>query len=72
MKQNSPDLRKEGVVFEALPAGTFKIKLEDGSEVLGHLAGKIRINHIKIVTGDKVIVELSPYDKKRGRIVYRK
>jgi translation initiation factor IF-1 len=64
-------LRKKGVILEALPSTHFKVKLEDGSEVLAHLAGKLRINWIKILPGDEVIVEMSPYDDKRGRIVYR-
>lgn len=63
--------RKNGMVLEALPSATFKIQLEDGSEILGYLAGKLRINKIKILPGDKVTVEMSPYDEKRGRIVYR-
>ncbi|MCD6412240.1 translation initiation factor IF-1 [bacterium] len=63
--------KKKGTVIEALPAATFKVKLEDGKEVLCHLSGKMRMNYIKIVPGDKVIVELSPYDERRGRIVWR-
>ena len=62
----------EGVVMEVLPNTTFKVKLDDGREVLAHLAGKLRLNFIRIIAGDRVIVELSPYDEKRGRIVYRK
>jgi len=49
----------------------FRVQLNEGEEVLAHLAGKLRLNHIKILAGDKVIVELSPYDSKRGRIIYR-
>jgi len=64
-------LRKRGIVIEVLPSANFKVKLEDGSEILAHLAGKLRIYHIKILLGDKVTIEMSPYDKKRGRIVYR-
>jgi len=63
--------KKKGMVIEALPGTTFKVKLEDGKEVLCHLSGKMRMNYIKIVPGDKVIVELSPYDETRGRIVWR-
>ncbi len=62
----------EGIVIEALPSTTFKVKLDDDREVLAHLSGKLRLNYIRILVGDKVIVELSPYDDKRGRIVYRK
>ncbi len=64
-------IKKYGVVLEALPAGNFRIRLEDGKEALCHLAGKLRIYRIKVLPGDKVTVELSPYDEKRGRIVYR-
>lgn len=64
-------IRKEGVVIEALPSATFKVQLEDGKEVLAHLSGKMRLNFIRILPGDKVTLEFSPYDDKRGRIVYR-
>ncbi len=64
-------IRKEGTVIETLPSLVFKIRLESGEEILAHLAGRLRINRIKILAGDKVTVELSPYDQKRGRIVYR-
>lgn len=63
--------RKEGVIIEGLPNATFKVKLDDGSEILAHISGKMRMNYIKILAGDRVIIELSPYDNKRGRIVYR-
>jgi translation initiation factor IF-1 len=63
---------KEGEVIETLPNGFFKVKLEDGKEALCHLAGKLRLFHIKILLGDKVKVEFSPYDEKRGRIIFRK
>jgi len=59
-------------VEEALPSTTFKVKLDDGREVLAHLSGKLRLNFIRILAGDRVVVELSPYDEHRGRIVYRK
>lgn len=60
-----------GVVQESLPGATFKIKLEDGREILGHLAGKLRIHHIKILPGDRVTVEIGEYDDTRGRIIRR-
>jgi translation initiation factor IF-1 len=63
--------RKRGIVLEALPSTNFRIKLEDEREVLAHLSGRLRLNRIKILVGDRVQVELSPYDEKRGRIVYR-
>ena len=65
------DLRKNGIILEALPSANFKVKLDNGDEILCHLSGKMRLNRIRILLGDKVTVELSPYDSKRGRIVYR-
>ncbi len=64
-------LKAEGIVVEALPGATFRIQLPDGKEVLGHLSGKMRINYIKILPGDRVWVEMSPYDDARGRIIRR-
>jgi translation initiation factor IF-1 len=64
-------LKKTGQVTEALPSANFRVKLDEGPEVLCHLAGKLRIYRIKILPGDRVTVELSPYDEKRGRITYR-
>ena len=61
----------EGVVTEPLPNAMFKVELPNGHNVLAHISGKIRMNFIKIVPGDKVLVELSPYDLTRGRITYR-
>ncbi|MDO8559027.1 MAG: translation initiation factor IF-1 [bacterium] len=68
---NKKILRKTGRVLEALPSTHFKVLLDDGGEVLAHLAGKLRMYRIKILPGDRVQVEMSPYDEKRGRIVYR-
>lgn len=61
----------EGTVVEPLPNAMFKVELENGHTVLAHVSGKIRMNFIRILPGDKVTVELSPYDLTRGRIVYR-
>lgn len=61
----------EGVVVEALPNAMFQVKLENGHLVLAHVSGKIRMNFIRILPGDRVTVELTPYDLKRGRITYR-
>ena len=61
----------EGEVTEALPSLMFRVKLDNGHEVLGHLAGKMRRYRIRVLPGDRVRVELSPYDLNRGRIVYR-
>lgn len=63
---------KEGVVIETLPNTSFKVKLQDGKEVLAHLSGKMRLYHVRVLQGDEVVVEFSPYDDSRGRIVYRK
>lgn len=62
----------EGVIKEALPNAQFKVEVEGGHEVIAHLSGKIRMHFIRILPGDKVKVELSPYDLSRGRITYRK
>jgi len=64
-------LRKKGKVIEALPSTHFRVILDDGEEIIAHLAGKLRIYRIKVLPGDRVTVEISPYDEKRGRIVYR-
>ncbi len=61
----------DGVVLETLPNAMFKVKLENGHEVLAHISGKMRMHYIKILPGDKVKLELSPYDLSRGRVVYR-
>ena len=61
----------EGTVTEALPNAMFKVKLENGHEILCHISGKLRMNFIKIVPGDKVTLELSPYDLTKGRIIWR-
>lgn len=61
----------EGTVLEALPNAIFKVKLENDHEVLAHISGKLRMNYIRILPGDKVTVELSPYDLTRGRITWR-
>lgn len=61
----------EGIVAEALPGATFKVELQNGHMVLAHIAGKLRMHYIRILPGDKVRVELSPYDLTKGRITYR-
>ncbi len=61
----------QGEVLEALPNGMFKVELENGHEVLAHVSGKIRMHFIRILPGDTVTVEMSPYDLSRGRITYR-
>ena len=61
----------EGVVTEALPNAMFKVKFENGLEILAHISGKLRTNYIRILPGDKVTVEMSPYDLTKGRITWR-
>ena len=61
----------EGTVVETLPNTTFNVELENGYQILAHISGKLRMNYIKILPGDKVKVELSPYDLTRGRITWR-
>jgi len=61
----------EGNVLEALPNAMFRVELDGGHKVLAHISGKIRLHYIRILPGDRVIVELSPYDLTRGRIIYR-
>lgn len=61
----------EGIVSEALPNAYFRVELQNGQEILAHVSGKIRMHYIKILAGDKVTVELSPYDLTRGRITRR-
>lgn len=64
-------IKVDGVVTEVLPNATFRVKLENDHEVLAHISGKMRMYYIKILQGDRVTVELSPYDLTKGRIVYR-
>jgi translation initiation factor IF-1 len=61
----------EGTVVEALPNATFRVELANGYKVLAHISGKIRVHYIRVLPGDRVLVELSPYDLSRGRITYR-
>jgi translation initiation factor IF-1 len=64
-------IQVEGKVIEPLPNAMFKVELENGHKVLAHISGKMRMHYIKILPGDRVTVELSPYDLSRGRITYR-
>ena len=61
----------EGVVIEPLPNAMFRVEIENGHKVLAHISGKMRMNYIRILSGDRVKIELSPYDLTRGRITYR-
>ena len=64
-------IQMQGEILENLPNATFRVKLENGHVVLGHISGKMRMHYIRILPDDRVVVELSPYDLTRGRIVYR-
>jgi translation initiation factor IF-1 len=68
-KQES--IQVEGTVVETLPNASFRVQLENNHIILSHISGKMRMNYIRILPGDKVLIELSPYDLTRGRIVYR-
>lgn len=61
----------EGTVIETLPNTTFKVRIDNGHELLAHISGKLRMHYIKILPGDKVKLEISPYDLNRGRIIWR-
>ena len=64
-------LAVEGVILEALPNAQFKVELSNGHQILAHISGKLRMNYIRILPGDKVTVEMSPYDLTKGRITWR-
>lgn len=70
-KQSKDFLELDGEVIESLPAATFKVKLDNGHEILAHLSGKMRMFNIRILPGDKVKVQMTPYDLTKGRITYR-
>jgi translation initiation factor IF-1 len=69
--QKEEGIQVEGAVIETLPNAMFKVKLDNDHEVLAHISGKMRMHYIRILPGDRVLVELSPYDLTRGRVVYR-
>lgn len=69
---NDKELVKlEGVVVETLPSTTFRVKLDNGHEILAHISGRMRVNYIRLIPGDRVLVEMSPYDLTKGRITQR-
>lgn len=70
-RQNKETIELEGKVIEALPSAVFRIQIPSGQEILAHLAGRLRVNRIRILPGDKVRIELTPYDLTRGRIIRR-
>ncbi len=71
MKNKEDVIRMEGIVEETLPNAIFRVRLEGGPLILAHISGKMRMNYIKLVAGDRVVVELSTYDLTRGRIISR-
>jgi translation initiation factor IF-1 len=71
VSQKEDAIQVEGTVTEALPNTQFRVELENGHNVLAHISGKMRMHYIRILPGDRVVVELSPYDLSRGRITYR-
>lgn len=71
MSENKELVKLEGVVEETLPSTTFKVKLDNGHAVLAHISGRMRVNYIRLLPGDRVLVEMSPYDLTKGRIVQR-
>ncbi|MFM7014934.1 MAG: translation initiation factor IF-1 [Bacteroidota bacterium] len=66
-----PAIEQDGSIVEALSNATFRVELENGHEIIAHISGKMRMNYIKILPGDRVKVEMSPYDLSKGRITYR-
>lgn len=72
MAANKEVIQLEGTVVEALPSAQFRVELENGHRIIAHVAGKMRKHYIKLVAGDSVTVELTPYDLTKGRITYRK
>jgi translation initiation factor IF-1 len=71
MPKEKEIIKLQGVIKETLPSTTFRIELENGHEVLAHISGRMRVNYIRLLPGDHVIVEMSPYDLTKGRIVQR-
>ena len=69
--QEKEIIKLEGVVVETLPSTTFKLRLDNGHEVLAHISGRMRVNYIRLLPGDRVLMEMSPYDLTKGRITQR-
>ena len=70
--KNEKELIKiEGVIVETLPSTTFRVKLDNGHEVLAHISGRMRVHYIRLLPGDRVLMEMSPYDLTKGRVVQR-
>ncbi len=71
MSNDKELVKLEGVVMETLPSTTFRVRLDNGHEILAHISGRMRVNYIRLIPGDRVLVEMSPYDLTKGRIVQR-
>jgi translation initiation factor IF-1 len=71
MSKEKEIIKLQGVVRETLPSTTFRVELENGHEILAHISGRMRVNYIRLLPGDRVMVEMSPYDLTKGRIVHR-
>lgn len=71
MSSNKELIKLEGTVVETLPSTTFKVRLDNGHEVLAHISGRMRVNYIRLLPGDRVLLEMSPYDLTKGRVVQR-
>jgi translation initiation factor IF-1 len=71
MGQDKEIVKLEGVVTELLPSATFRVKLASGHEIMAYISGKMRVNYIRIIPGDRVLIEMSPYDLTKGRVVQR-
>ena len=69
--QEKEIIKLEGIVAETLPSTTFKVRLDNGHEVLAHISGRMRVNYIRLLPGDRVLMEMSPYDLTKGRITQR-
>lgn len=70
-KQEKELIKLEGIIVETLPSTTFKVKLDNGHEVLAHISGRMRVNYIRLLPGDRVLMEMSPYDLTKGRVIQR-
>lgn len=71
MSEDKELVKLEGVVEETLPSTTFRVRLDNGHTILAHISGRMRVNYIRLLPGDRVLVEMSPYDLTKGRIVQR-
>jgi translation initiation factor IF-1 len=69
--QEKEIIKMEGVIVETLPSTTFKVRLDNGHEVLAHISGRMRVNYIRLLPGDRVLMEMSPYDLTKGRVIQR-